>query len=649
MEIRRSRRSHPSSTSFWTAYLYDRDAFFVDELLRARRATPIASRREWTPRASFPFAALQRSGCAPSGSRLGAGDPDGDWAVSDVFTPGSSTGADGPRAGWASEAGSTAPTSKRSHGSGRLSSSSPRKHAGVSGPSGSYCDTSSGSIRKIASSIPAIRARCSSRTSHSPEGDCTVTAHALARAPYPSDNEANDSPGRGARSRSLGAANGVADAGKTDSAGAHREWASTRPSSSRHPPGDDRLFVLEQDGVVRVIDGETNLRVPRHSRPCRVPSANEQGLLGIAFPPDYASSGAFYLYYTADDLFGDSRLARYRVSANPNVARTGREGAPRGRPAAHQSQRGDRSPSDPTGCSTSASADSGGAAATRTTRRRTAARSSGSCCASTSASAISDDDLTIPASNPFFGDEDPGGPEPNLRCSTRSGHWALRNPYRFSFDRATGDLYIADVGQNAFEEINVELAPDPDEPIPPESRVEPTTAGTSSRRTLVGWPPATRSAKTRGFTPPVHEYPHPDVPGLLSRHRSPAGSSTAAHAPTSRASTSSPTSAPTRSGAFPGSAAARSRERRERVDGSPRARPGSPRGPHGDLRGCRRRDAAPLEERGPLPRRARARPRPAAGRERARARRPGSASAEQEIEEALGQGTADPAANGISR
>ena len=87
------------------------------------------------------------------------------------------------------------------------------------------------------------------------------------------------------------------------------------------PPGDDRLFVVEKAGRIRIIENGVLLARPFLDITGPVLSAaNEQGLLGLAFPPDYASSGLFYVYYTSDAGNGDTAVAEYSVGANRNIA-----------------------------------------------------------------------------------------------------------------------------------------------------------------------------------------------------------------------------------------------------------------------------------------------------------------------------------------
>ena len=86
------------------------------------------------------------------------------------------------------------------------------------------------------------------------------------------------------------------------------------------PPGDTaRLFVVEQGGAIRVARDGVTLGTPFLDITSRVLSGGERGLLSMAFAPDYATSGLFYVYYTAQNN-GDIEVDRFHVSSNPDVA-----------------------------------------------------------------------------------------------------------------------------------------------------------------------------------------------------------------------------------------------------------------------------------------------------------------------------------------
>ncbi|HEV7586931.1 MAG TPA: PQQ-dependent sugar dehydrogenase, partial [Longimicrobium sp.] len=84
------------------------------------------------------------------------------------------------------------------------------------------------------------------------------------------------------------------------------------------PAGDARLFIVEQTGRIRIVSGGALLPAPFIDLSAKLTSGGERGLLSVAFHPDYARNGFFYVYYT--DLRGDTRVERYHVSANPLVA-----------------------------------------------------------------------------------------------------------------------------------------------------------------------------------------------------------------------------------------------------------------------------------------------------------------------------------------
>ena len=85
------------------------------------------------------------------------------------------------------------------------------------------------------------------------------------------------------------------------------------------PPGDDRLFVVQKGGAIRVIKGGTLVDAPfLDLTPRVVSSGGEQGLLGLAFAPDYDTSGRFYIHY--NDVSGENRVTRFQVSADPDRA-----------------------------------------------------------------------------------------------------------------------------------------------------------------------------------------------------------------------------------------------------------------------------------------------------------------------------------------
>ena len=206
----------------------------------------------------------------------------------------------------------------------------------------------------------------------------------------------------------------------------------------------NRLFILEQTGRVRVHAAGALLPAPFLDLTGEITCCGEQGLLGIAFHPNYESTGVFYVNYT--DLAADTVIARYSVSANPDVANAASKQVVLtvGQPAAYANHRGGDLHFGPDGYLYIGMGDGGGIGdplengQNRETLLGKMLR----------INVDGTPTYTVPANNPLVGV--PG----------RDEIWAigLRNPWRFSFDRLTNDLIIADVGQFTWEEVNVQAA-----------------------------------------------------------------------------------------------------------------------------------------------------------------------------------------------
>lgn len=213
-----------------------------------------------------------------------------------------------------------------------------------------------------------------------------------------------------------------------------------------------RLFVLEQAGRVRVIRSGVLLPTPfldltpANSGPVR--SGGEQGLLGLAFHPAYATNGRFFLYYTrvlAGDPGNEIVVQRFdRSASNPDLADPASGSIVLTIPHPQfTNHNGGKIAFGPDGYlyigDGGGAGDPFAAAQSLMDLRGKILR----------VDVDSGTPYAIPASNPFAGSSDP-----SIRKEIWS--WGLRNPWRFSFDRATGDLLIGDVGQGAWEEIDFE-------------------------------------------------------------------------------------------------------------------------------------------------------------------------------------------------
>lgn len=211
--------------------------------------------------------------------------------------------------------------------------------------------------------------------------------------------------------------------------------------------GDDRLFVVEQGGKIWILDKNgVKLATPFLDIDPKVGSnGNEQGLLGLAFDPDYGHNGYFYVNYT--DNNGDTKISRFSVSANnPNVATSTSELILLEAAQPYSNHNGGCLKFGPDGYLYIGLGDGGsggdpqGNGQNRNTFLGKMLR-------------IAVDNPTVPyyvpPSNPFVNDP-----------TTLDEIWAigLRNPWRFSFDRLTGDLWIGDVGQDSWEEVDFQPA-----------------------------------------------------------------------------------------------------------------------------------------------------------------------------------------------
>ena len=253
--------------------------------------------------------------------------------------------------------------------------------------------------------------------------------------------------------------------------------------------GSGRLFVLEQTGAVRIVKDGTLVPTPFINLSPFVSGGGEQGLLGLAFHPSYETNGKLYVSYT--DLGGTSLIREFRASASdPDRADTSTGRTLMRVKQPYENHNGGHIAFGPDGFlyigfgDGGSGGDPGNRAQSRTTllgkvlridvNRRTGILAYG-----------------IPSTNPYVG---------------RSGLdqiWAygLRNPWGFSFDRATGDLWIGDVGQGSWEEVDRALA----------------VRGRNAGRALnFGWRvmegthcfrPSSGCVRT-GKTPPLTEYGH---------------------------------------------------------------------------------------------------------------------------------------------
>lgn len=217
-----------------------------------------------------------------------------------------------------------------------------------------------------------------------------------------------------------------------------------------HPANDSRLFAVQKTGQIRIVNTDGSVNSTAFLTVTGLSSGGEQGLLGLAFHPNYTSNGLFYVNYT--NTAGDTVIARYSVSGNPDIANTTEtilmtidqpytnhnggsiKFGPDGYLYIGMGDGG--SGGDPDGYAQNLTVQAGNRVFLGKMLRLDVDSAS---------------PYGIPSTNPYVGQ------------AGREEIWAigLRNPWKFSFNRLTGDLWIADVGQNNIEEINRTTTPIP--------------------------------------------------------------------------------------------------------------------------------------------------------------------------------------------
>ncbi|MEX0893607.1 MAG: PQQ-dependent sugar dehydrogenase [Gemmatimonadota bacterium] len=209
------------------------------------------------------------------------------------------------------------------------------------------------------------------------------------------------------------------------------------------PSGDARLFVVEQPGRIRIIRNGALLERAFLDITAQVGSGGERGLLSVAFHPNYAANGRFYVNYT--DTSGDTRVERYTVSADADVADAASASLVLAVAQPFGNHNGGQVAFGPDGMLYIGMGD-GGSGGDPLEHGQNLATLLG---ALLRIDVDAGEPYALPSDNPFTG-----------TLAARAEIWAygLRNPWRFHFDPPSGLLYIADVGQNQWEEIHVEPA-----------------------------------------------------------------------------------------------------------------------------------------------------------------------------------------------
>jgi hypothetical protein len=255
----------------------------------------------------------------------------------------------------------------------------------------------------------------------------------------------------------------------------------SEPVDIQSTAGDSRLFIVEQPGRIRILRAGALRTEPFLDLTDRVGAGGERGLLGLAFHPAYATSGLFYVNYT--DTTGTTRISEFRVSVDPDRAGPETERLLLSVAQPFANHNGGALAFGPDEFLYIALGD-GGSAGDPLDAAQDLSRPLGKILR---IDVDSGAPFAVPSDNPFLAS--PGAFPPV---------WAygLRNPWRFSFDAATGHLYIGDVGQGRVEEINVGLA----------GQGAENYGWNTTEGSLCFEPPA--DCSRAGITLPVLEYDH---------------------------------------------------------------------------------------------------------------------------------------------
>ena len=215
--------------------------------------------------------------------------------------------------------------------------------------------------------------------------------------------------------------------------------------------GSGRLFVVEQHGPIRIWNGVSLEATPFLDLAAAVTCCGEQGVLGLAFHPDYETNGRFFVLYTRDDGGQlQSVLARFEVSGtDPDIADPASEAVLLAIDQPAGNHNGGQLHFGPDGYLYVASGDGGGGGDPSETGQDLSTLLGKILRLDVDAPPDPGLAYAFPADNPFVG-----------VAGARGEIWAygLRNPWRFSFDRGTGDLWIGDVGQAVWEEVDLQPA-----------------------------------------------------------------------------------------------------------------------------------------------------------------------------------------------
>lgn len=202
--------------------------------------------------------------------------------------------------------------------------------------------------------------------------------------------------------------------------------------------GSHRLFIVEKMGTIKIINKGVVLQMPFLNIKNLVSNGTEQGLLGIAFPPDFINKHYFYVDYTNKTGVGNTVIARFFLTDNPDAANSSTSKTLLNITQPFSNHNGGQIVFGPDGFLYIGMGD-GGSAGDPFNNAQNTSSLLGKILRIDVESGVSP--YSIPSGNPF---------------QNEVWSYGLRNPWRFSFDRSTKEIYIADVGQNLTEEVNVQ-------------------------------------------------------------------------------------------------------------------------------------------------------------------------------------------------
>ncbi len=211
--------------------------------------------------------------------------------------------------------------------------------------------------------------------------------------------------------------------------------------------GTNRLFIVEQSGRILIAEnGRLSAEPFLDIRDKITTRGNEQGLLGLAFHPDFKNNGLFYVNYSRVGN-GDNVIAEYKVTSDANAADPNSAKTLLTIPGLEPNHNGGMLAFGPDGYLYIGAGDGGGAGDQHGSIGN--GQNLDTLLGKILRIDVNGDPYKIPPTNPFVN-----------QANARPEIWAygLRNPWRFSFDRATGDLYIGDVGQSSKEEVDFQAA-----------------------------------------------------------------------------------------------------------------------------------------------------------------------------------------------